>query len=179
MIRKSYPPGQKKKRRRSPLSEYGRELKEKQRLKLWYNLKEAQLKKYVKQALSKKGRGETASFLIKKLENRLDNLIFRSGFAASRAQARQLVTHGYFLVNGKKVKSPSYQAKKGDKITISPSKEGKKIVQGLKARLKKYQPPSWLKLEKEKLEGEVIGAPVLEEAALPVELSSIFEFYSR
>lgn len=179
MIKRPYPPGKKGKRRPSPLSEYGRELREKQRLKLWYNLREAQLKKYVKEALRKRRRVETADLLIKKLESRLDNLIFRLGFGISRPQAKQLVSHGYFLVNGKKVKSPSYQTKKGDKITISPQKKGKKFFQNLTPSLKKYQPPSWLKLDKERLEGQMVEEPTLEEANPPAEISSIFEFYSK
>jgi len=179
MIKRPYPPGEKRKRRFSPLSEYGRELREKQKLRLWYNLREAQLREYVKKVLGKRGRGEAAELLIKKLESRLDNTIFRLGFANSRSQARQLVSHGYFLVNGKKTKSPSYQLKKGDKITILPTKKGKKIFQNINSFLKKYQPPSWLKLDKANLEGEIIGEPILEEAAPPAEISSIFEFYSR
>ena len=179
MIKRPYPPRKKGKRRRSSISEYGRELREKQQLKLWYNLRETQLRKYVKEVLEKKGKVETADLLIKKLESRLDNLIFRLGLASSRPQARQLVSHGYFLINGKKVKSPSYQAKKGDKITISPPKKEKKFLQNLTSSLKKYQPPPWLKLDKGKLEGEVVGEPTLEEAKPPAELSSIFEFYSR
>ena len=179
IIKRPYPPGQKGKRRVSPLSEYGRELREKQRLKVWYNLRETQLRKYVKEVLERRGREETANSLIKKLESRLDNSIFRLGFAASRIQARQFVSHGQFFVNGKKVKSPSRQLKKGDKITISPQKKEKKIFQNLKSTIKKYQPPSWLNLDKGKLEGEVIGEPTLEEAAPPAEISSIFEFYSR
>jgi len=179
IIRRPYPPGQKRKRRFSPLSEYGRELRAKQRLKLWYNLKEAQLRKYVKEVLGKRGSGEAADLLIKKLESRFDNSVFRLGFTTSRIQARQLVSHGHFLVNGKKVKSPSYQVKKGDKITISPQKKEKKIFQNLSSYLKKYQTPSWLKINKEKLEGEIVGEPTLEETAPPTELSSVFEFYSR
>lgn len=179
IIKRSYPPGQRGKRRSSPLSEYGRELREKQRLKFWYNLREAQLRKYVKEVLIKRGGGEAANLLIKKLESRLDNTIFRLGFATSRSQARQLVVHSYFLVNEKRVKSPSYQVKKGDKITVSPSKKGKKIFQSILLYLKKYHPSSWLKIDKEKLEGEIIADPILEEAAPPAELSSIFEFYSR
>jgi small subunit ribosomal protein S4 len=179
IIKRPYPPGQKKKRRPSPLSEYGRELREKQRLKVWYNLREAQLRKYVREVLERRGRIDTANLLIKKLESRLDNVVFRLGLAISRPQARQLVSHGYLLVNEKKVKSPSYQVKKGDKITIPPSKKGKKFFQNIASSLKKYQPPAWLKLDKEKLEGQVIGEPTLEEAGPPAEISSIFEFYSR
>ena len=133
----------------------------------------------MKEVLGKKGKVETVDLLVKKLESRLDNLIFRIGFASSRSQARQLVSHGYFLVNGKKVRSPSYQARKGDKITILSSKKDKKIFQNLTSFLKKYQTPSWLKLNKDNLEGEVVGEPTPEEANPPAELSSVFEFYSR
>lgn len=180
MIKKPYPPGQKRKRRLSPLSEYGKELKEKQKLKNWYGLKEAQLKKYVKGILQERGRvKDAAEELIKKLENRLDNVIFRLGFAQSRSQAGQLVSHGYFLVNVKENNIPSYQVKKGDRIGIRSQKLKKKIFQNLAASLKKYQTPTWLQLEKEKLEGKIIGTPTLEETAPPAEISSIFEYYSR
>lgn len=179
MIKRPYPPGNRRKKRFSSLSEYGRELREKQRLKQWYNLREAQLRKYVKEVLEKKGKLETVDLLIRKLEGRLDSIIFRIGFAISRSQAKQLVSHGYFLVNNKKVKSPSYQVKTGDKITISPHKKNKKISQDLFSTIKKYQPPSWLKLDKENLEGEVVGKPTLKEVDPPVEISSVFEFYSR
>lgn len=179
MIKRPYPPGRKSKRRLPPISEYGRELREKQRLKLWYNLREAQLRKYVKEVLRKKGTVETVDLLIKKLESRLDNVIFRLGFVSSRPMARQLVNHGYFSVNGRKVKSPSYQTRKGDKITILSPKKQKKIFQNLTSSIKKYQPPSWLKLDKQDLEGQIVGEPTFKEANLPVEVSSIFEFYSR
>ena len=180
MIKKPYPPGKKGKRRVSPLSEYGKELREKQKLKNWYGLREIQLKKYVKEILKKKGRVKDAGAeLVKKLETRLDNVIFRLGFTNSRSQAKQLVGHGYFLVNGKEIDIPSYHAKKEDKITIRQQKIKKKILQHLTTVIKKYQPPSWLQLNKEKLEGKIISYPTLEEAAPPAELSSIFEFYSR
>jgi small subunit ribosomal protein S4 len=164
----------------APLSEYGKELREKQKLKAWYNLEERQFKKYVKEVLEKRGRVEDAgALLIKKLESRLDNVIFRLGFAASRSQARQLVSHGFFLVNNRRVDVPSFQVKKGDQIKISPTKLKKGIFQNLELTLKKHQPPSWLKLDPKKFEAQVIGEPSVEEAAPPAELSSIFEFYSR
>ncbi len=180
MIKKPYPPGQKRKRRSSSLSEYGKELKEKQKLKNWYGLKETQLKKYVKEILQKKGTvKDTGEELVKKLENRLDNVIFKLGFVQSRSQARQLVSHGYFLINLKENNIPSYRVKKGDRITIRSQKLKKKIFQNLVTYLKKHQLPSWLQLDKEKLEGKVIGMPTFKEAMPPAELSSIFEFYSR
>jgi len=179
MIKRPYSPGQKRKRRMSPLSEYGRELREKQRLKSWYNLEEGQLKKYIKDVLKKRRVGDPAILLIKRLENRLDNVIFRLGFAKSRSQARQLVSHGHFLVNGKKVNFPSYQVKKGDIVSLSPTKFKKSFFQNLSKIIKTQKPPSWLELDAEKLEGKVIGDPLIEEISLPIEISSVFEFYSK
>jgi len=180
MIKRPYPPGQKRKRRPKALSEYGKELKEKQKLKNWYNLEERQFRRYVKEILSRKQRKEdAATTLIRKLENRLDNVVFRLGIASSRKKARQLISHRHFLVNGKIVNIPSFEVKKGNVITVS-SKVRKKIVfQNLPTLLKKYKPPSWLKLNVEKLEAEVISQPSLEEAAPPVEVPLIFEYYSR
>jgi len=180
MVKKAYPPGHKRKRRIRGFSEYGKELNEKQKLKNWYNLKERQFRKYVKEVLQKRGKVEDESLLlIKILEGRLDNVVFRLGFAKSRAQAKQLVSHGHFLVNGKSIDAPSYQVKKGEIISMKPQKIKKTYFQNLKNLLKKYKPPAWLELNAEKLEGKVIGEPSLEETAPPVEISAIFEFYSR
>jgi len=181
MVKRSYPPGQKKKRRTRALSEYGEELREKQKLKKWYNLDERQFRKYVKKVLESHQGGEkdVLILLIKTLESRLDNVVFRLGIAASRPQARQLISHGHFLVNSKSVDIPGYLVKKGDKIRISPSSRKKNIFQNLPTLLKKRELPSWISLDVEKLEGKVIGAPSLEEAVLPAEVSLIFEYYSR
>ena len=180
IITKPYPPGEKGKKRTRQRSEYGKELSEKQKLKNWYNLRERQFRKYVKEVLEKRGKVEDAgALLVKKLESRLDNVVFRMGFTPSRAQARQIVNHGHFLVNEKKVNIPSYQVKKGDKISLRVNSRSKAIFQDLPTTLKKYQPPSWIKINVEKLEGEIVGEPNLEEAAPPAEISTIFEFYSR
>lgn len=180
MVKRSYPPGQKGKRRKGPPSEFGKELREKQKLKILYNLDEKQFKNYVKKVLERKGKvGDLSTFLIKILELRLDNVIFRLGFAQSRVQAKQLVSHNFFLVNGKPVNFPSYQLKKGDVINIKPQKTKKSIFQNLKNLLKKYKTPSWFELNFEKLEAKVIGEPKLEEVAPPVEISAIFEYYSK
>jgi len=195
MVKRPYPPGQKGKRRKGPPSEFGKESREKQKLKILYNLGEKQFKNYVKKVLERKGKvGDLSDFLIKILELRLDNIIFRLGFAYSRAEARQLVSHNFFLVNGKPVNLPSYQLKKGDVITVKPQKTKKVIFQNLKNLLKKYKTPSWLELDTqalakrgderssssiEKLQGKVIDDPKLEEVAPPVEIPVIFEYYSR
>ncbi len=180
MVRRAYPPGIRGKRRKRGITEYGKELKEKQKIKNWYYLKEKQFKKYVKELLKKRAKTENiAALLIKKLESRLDNVVFRLGFSSSRIQARQFVSHNHFLVNGKRTNTPSCQVRKGDKISLNPKSRKKNVFQNLPAVLKKYKPPSWLKLNVGKLEGEIIGEPSLEETAPPAEISSIFEFYSR
>lgn len=184
MITKPYPPGQKGKRRFGRLSEYGREIKEKQKLKSWYNLSERQFRKYIDYSLEKAHRGSSEAvdaqeLLIRKLESRLDNVVFRLGFASSRIQARQMVSHGHFLVNGKPVDIPSMELKKGDKISIRESSIDKNIFKNLSAGLKKYEAPVWLKLDVDKLEGEVLGLPTLEIASPPAEIPIIFEYYSK
>lgn len=180
MVKRPYPPGPKRKRRVRESSEYGKELREKQKLKNWYNLRERQFRKYVREVLKKRGKTEDApTILIKILESRLDNVVLKLGFGSSRAKARQLVSHGHFLVNNKSVDIPSYQVKKGNVISLKANSRKKNNFQNLPILLKKYSPPSWLSLNSEKLEGKVIGEPGLEEAALPAEISSIFEFYSK
>lgn len=180
MIKRPYVPGPKKKRRFSSVSEYAKELKEKQKLKNWYNLSEKQFSNYVKKILAKKGGVENASvLLIQNLESRLDNVVFRLGFALSRSQAKQLVSHGHFLVNGKPTDVPSYRLKKGDVVSIKPTKTKKSIFQNVKNLLKKTKVPVWLHLDVEKAEGKIINDPTLEESETPVEVSAIFEFYSR
>ena len=180
MVTKPYNPGPKGKKRSRPLSEYGKELREKQKLKNWYNLRERQFAGYVRKALGARGKVEdAASFLIETLERRLDNVVFRLGFAKSRNEARQMVSHRHFLVQGRIVNIPSYLVKEGDVVKIKPSSAEKNLFKNVKTSLKKYTPPSWLGLTAETLEGKVIGKPNLEEALPPAELSSIFEFYSK
>ncbi len=184
MVRKPYPPG-KRKKRRTTMSEYNRELREKQKLRNWYNLEETQFKNYVKEVLKKRAQSgskegkDAPTILIQKLETRFDNIVFRMGFANSRAQARQLISHGHFLINNKKVNIPSYQLKKGDKVSIAESSRKKGVFKNLVALLKKKQTPSWISLDPQKLEGTIKSLPSLEEVAPPVEISMIFEFYSR
>jgi len=180
MVKRPYPPGEKAKKRRGSLSEYGKELKEKQKLKNWYNLSEQQFSRYVMEVLNKRTKTEDAgALLIKKLENRLDNVVFQTGFAVSRIQARQLVSHGYFLINGRKINIPSYQIKKWDKISLHPKTSKKAIFNNIVSLLKKRKVPSWIKVNHEKLEVEIVGQANLEETIPPVEISSIFEFYSK
>lgn len=153
-LRRPYPPGPKHKRRTRQLSEYGKELAEKQKLKNWYNLNEGQFRNYVKKVLSKRGKVENAAEeLIVNLENRFDNVVFRLGFAPSRPQAQQIVSHGLLSVNGKTIDTPSHKMKIGDVISPRPQKIKKIIFQNLKNIIKNYKTPKWLQLDAEKLKG--------------------------
>lgn len=180
-VKRRYPPGfQGKKGRRRYLSEYGKELREKQRLRFSYNLKEKTLKRYAREALSQRGKVENSrEYFIRRLEKRLDNTVYRLGFAESRAQARQLVGHGHFLVNGRKVDIPSYQVEKGDRVEVKESSRDKGPFQNLTVRLKNYEVPSWLEMDPKVGKGKVVGSPDLEEAAPVADIASVFEYYSR
>ena len=181
MVKKPYPPGLQRKRRRAILlSEYGKELAEKQKLKNYYGLREKQFKRYVEEILKARGKVEDAGILlIKKLEKRLDNVVFRLGFARSRREARELVSHGHFLVDSKPINIPSFQVEKGQVISVKESKKKKPYFKNLSVFLKNYQPPAWLKLDSQKLEGKIIEEPTGEDIGVPLDVSAIFEFYSR
>lgn len=179
-IKRSYAPGPQKKRKGGSPSEYKKSLEEKQTLKKWYGLSERQFKRYVEETLEKMGKVENVSSeLIKRLEIRLDNTVYRLGFAKTRAHARQMVSHGYFAINGKPVNIPSYQVKKGDVIALKENKKKKPIFKELQEQLKKHETPLWLTLDKSKLEAKSIGDPNIDEVKPPAEISLIFEFYSR
>ena len=166
-----------RKRNPRPLSEYGRQLAEKQSLKGQYNLRERQFARYVKEALAKTG--SSPELFIQSLETRLDNAVFRMGLAQSRAQARQLVSHGHITLNKRPMDIPSHHVKVGDVISVHPSSLATTYVTALKPGLKKYDAPSWLRLDKEALSSEVVSLPTLQEASPAVEISLVFEFYSR
>jgi small subunit ribosomal protein S4 len=185
MVKRPYAPGLKGKRRKRAPSEYAKGLREKQNLKKWYGLGERQFKRYVKEILEKtrkagSGKDEDATLvLIRRLESRLDNVIFRLGIVSSRSFARQLVSHGYFKINNRAVDVPSFQVKKGDVIKIKPEKQKKKVFQNLVQALKKQRLPDWLVFDAQAFEAKVVNNPFLEPANLPAEISAIFEFYSR
>jgi len=180
MVRRPTAPGKKGKRRARSLSEFGRELREKQRMKAWYNLREEQFKNYVKAILSKKKSSDDLPLaLMGVLENRMDNVVYRLGFAASRLTARQLVSHKNFLVNGKPVNLPSYQVSKGDVISVAPRKAKNAYFTQLQPSLKGYKTPSWLALDADKMEGKRTGDITMEELNPPAEIGSVFEFYAR
>jgi len=173
-------PSQEKRKRRGAVSEYKKSLVEKQALKNIYGLSERQFKRYVKETLEKMGRVENVSDeLIQRLEKRLDNVIFRLGLSKSRGHARQLVSHAYFLVNGKSMNIPSFQVKKKDVISIKETKKKKLVFENLSGKLKKTETPLWLAIDKEKFDASVIGEPSLAEVNPPVQIPLVFEFYSR
>ena len=168
-----------KKRKSRSASEYKNSLKEKQKMRELYCLSEKQFKRYVNETLSMTKAENLEDELIKRLEKRLDSVVLRLGLAKSQRQARQLVSHGYFLVNGRSVNIPSFQVNKGDSITIKESKKKKLIFNDLSVTLKKIQTPAWLSVDSEKLEGKIIRDPNFKEVNSPIEISLIFEFYSR
>ena len=149
-------------------------------LKRWYGLSEKQFKRYVQETLAKMGKVEDVSAeLIRKLETRLDNTVFRAGFAKNRAMARQMVSHGFFTVNGKKVNIPSFIVEKDDVVAVKENKKKKVIFKNIAEDLKSREIPVWLNLDKAKLQATAVGQPSLDEVKPPAEISLIFEFYSR
>ncbi len=180
MVKRAFAPGQKAKKRRSALTEFGREMREKQKVKKWYGISESQFKGYVLEVMANRGQGvDVSASLVARLESRLDNIVFRLGWAKSRGQARLLVTHGHFTVNGRKVDIPSYKVSIGDIISIRAHSRTKEGLKDLPETMKKYPLPKWLAYDAEKLEGKVVRYPTPEEVQLPSEISTIFEHYSR
>ena len=174
--RRNYAPGQHG-QRRAKLSEYGTQLREKQKTKSYYGVGEKQFRGYFQMASNKKG--VTGDNLLQILESRLDNVVYRLGFGASRAQARQLVNHGQFAVNGKKVDIPSYLVKAGDVITV---RENKKENATIKANVEANAArpvPAWLELNNETLSGKVVRLASREDVDIPVEEHLIVELYSK
>lgn len=175
--RRSYPPGQHGERRGRKISDYGIQLREKQKVKRMYGLSEKQFHLFFERA--EHHRGITGTNLLVLLERRLDNVIYRLGFANSRAQGRQFVLHNHFLVNGKKVNIPSFLVKKGDEIEIKEkSRKVAAIADSLEAVVRRGI-PQWLELEKEKHKGVVNGFPVREDITMPIQEQLIVELYSK
>jgi len=177
MIRKPYIPGLHGRARRKGISEYGQQLIEKQKVRRVYGISEKQFKNYFKEIVGQKGNKE--ELLVNKLESRLDNVVFRLGWAQSRALARQLVNHGHILVNQRKVDIPSYQVKKGALIQIKEKSKKLAPFYDLKTTLKKYEVLTWLSLDKQKLIGKIIDQPKVADIGKVGEIGMIIEYYSR
>ena len=174
IARRNYAPGQHG-QKRAKLSEYGTQLREKQKTRSFYGVGEKQFRKYFEMASNKKG--VTGENLLQILESRLDNVVYRLGFGTSRAQARQLVNHGQFEVNGQKVDIPSYLVKAGDVITV---RENKKDNVTIKANVENARPvPAWLELNNETLSGKVVRLASREDVDIAIEEHLIVELYSK
>ncbi|MCK8816182.1 30S ribosomal protein S4 [Natroniella sulfidigena] len=175
--RRSYAPGEHGKKRRRKPSEYGMQLREKQKVRRVYGVLENQFNRYFETAERKPG--ITGENFLKILERRLDNTVYRLGFAASRNEARQLVRHGHIEVNGSRVDISSYQVEEGDVIGVKEaSKDMKRIKENIEMNAN-LETPSWLQVNFEKKEGKVLTEPVREEIDIPIQEQLIVEFYSR
>jgi small subunit ribosomal protein S4 len=163
--------------RKPRLSSYGIQLREKQKAKRLYNVMERQFRRYFEAASQKKG--NTADFLVQILERRLDNVVYRLGFAKTRRQARQMVGHGFIAVNGKCVDIPSYTVRVGEVIGIMEPKKTKGLVNGLQERLQKADAPRWLSLDAAAATGKVTSVPEGEDLKSVFDPTLIVEFYSR
>lgn len=172
--KRNFPPGQHGQGRKK-VSEYGLQLREKQKTKRFYGLQETQFRNLFEKAARKKG--ITGENLLILLETRLDNVVFRLGFASSRKEARQLVTHGHFTVNGKKVNIPSYEVKAGDVIAVKEKSHSSPKFKEIKDMT--ITVPSWVTVDVEKLEGKVLNMPTRDDIDTPVAEHMIVELYSK
>ncbi len=165
-------------RRPSPTTEYGLQLIEKQKVRYTYNLNERQFAQYVKKATGKKGINPVG-YLYQVLEQRLDNVVFRLGFASTRPLARQMVSHGHITVNGRRVNIPSFSVSMDDRVAIRKESKDKNFTD-LSKSVKEYTPPAWLSFDIDKREGVIIGTPVSDKSSEDLfNLTSVIEFYSR
>ncbi len=178
--RRNAPPGMHGGRRmRRKVSDYGRQLREKQKVRRIYGVYERQFRRYFRQALRTKGR--TGSTLLQLLERRLDNVVYRAGFADSRAQARQLVNHGHIVVNGRKVDIPSYSVQEGDVISVSDNARKLTYFKSLlEADAAHHVPPQWLDVNRAELSARVQALPERSDIT-DVEINEqlVVEYYSR
>lgn len=176
MLKRPYAPGQHGPTKKgSKLSDYGKQLKEKQEAKRIYGLRERQFANYVAEASSKIG--DTGKFLLQYLESRLDNVVFRMGLAKSRALARQLVNHGHITVNGKKVDIPSYRVRVSEVVALTSKSVSKKLFENLTETLSKVEAPVWLGLDAKTASAKILNTPSVD--STPFSAKAIIEFYSR
>ncbi|MCD6085720.1 30S ribosomal protein S4 [bacterium] len=177
MIRKPYPPGVHK-NKFSQLSDYGKQLREVQKIKWTYGISETQFKRYLEEAKKQKEL-IVADALKQILERRIDNVIFLAGFTISRRQARQLVSHGHFYLNGRKITIPSYLVKPNDVISLKEKTKEIKLIEKIKKPKENYQPPKWLEVDFKNLTIKIKKLPLPEEINLPFDYELAIEFYSR
>lgn len=175
--RRSFAPGQHGQNRFRKVSDYAVQLREKQKVKQMYGMLEAQFRRYFEKA--DRAKGVTGEILLIMLERRLDNVLYRAGFASSRDQARQMVRHDLFMINGKKVNIPSYQIRVGDLILLKEKNhKNPMIVDNLEGAVRRGL-PSWLQLEQDKFQCIVKALPNREEITMPIQEQLIVELYSK
>jgi small subunit ribosomal protein S4 len=174
--RRPTPPGQHGVRRRK-MGDFGIQLREKQKMRRVYGVLERQFRNYFRYA--EEHTGVTGEALLQSLETRLDNVVFRLGFASSRAQARQLVTHGHFAVNGVPTNVPSYAMKPGDRVEVRESRRGREAFKVIRETLRSHQAPEWLSLDAAKLAGSVASLPRRDQMPLDLSEQLVVEYYSR
>jgi small subunit ribosomal protein S4 len=176
MVRKPYKPGVHGPRGRNrPPSEFGLQIREKRKFKLTYGVDERNLKRIFGMAVLAKG--ASGAKMLEFLERRLDNVVYRLGFTPTRGAARQLVSHGHITVNKKKVTSPGFSVRTGDVVGVRVASEAKGAFTQRKEILKKYEPPAWLALHPEKMEGQVLSPPVATD--IPFEINLLVESFSK
>ena len=175
--KRNFAPGQHGKARKAKLAGYGLQLREKQKVKRIYGVLEDQFRRYFETA--ERTRGITGELLLQLLERRLDNVVYRLGLATSRPQARQLVRHGHFLINGKKVDIPSYSLRQGDVVTVLPRSQKNPTIEHAMEEVKGRGIPEWLSFDPNALTGRVVSMPTREQINLPVQEQLIVELYSK
>lgn len=175
--RKIQPPGKDPRARRGKLSEYGTQLLEKQKVRYMFLLSERQFSHYFREALRSKT--ATGRRLLQLLETRLDNVLYRAGFALTRLQARQIASHGLFHVNGKRVNRPSHPVQSGDVIEVRPQSAHSPLFAGVLVATEKLVPPPWLKADPLRLRIEVVAPPLEEHLEQSIDIQKVIELYSR
>ena len=175
--KRNFAPGQHGKDRKAKIVGYGLQLREKQKAKRMYFTQEGQFRSYYERA--QRSKGVTGELLLQQLERRLDNVVYRLGFAVARRQARQLVRHGHVTVNGRKLDIPSYQVNAGDEIAIRERSNKLVVVEGAKEFASHQAPPNWLQVEADAYKGRVLALPKREDINLPINEQLIVELYSK
>lgn len=177
IVKRNFPPGMHGPTARPRLSDYGKQLREKQKVKRTYGIMEAQLQLYFQKSM--KQRGDTGETLMRLLEMRLDNLVYRLGFVSSRALARQLVTHGHFLVNDKNVNIPSYQVKPNDVIMLKKGSREVPLFANLEKTFNEKETAQWLLVDPVHFSGKALQYPDKDALAQPFDIKVVVEYYSR
>jgi small subunit ribosomal protein S4 len=175
--KRNFAPGQHGKDRKAKIVGYGLQLREKQKAKRMYFTQEGQFRNYFESAARSKG--VTGELLLQQLERRLDNVVYRLGFAVARRQARQLVRHGHVTVNGRKVDIPSYQVHAGDEIAVREKSSKLAVIEGAKEFASHQTPPTWLEIDRDANKGRVLALPKREDINLPINEQLIVELYSK